>query len=330
MGSAGAVAEAWRVDVGRGLAAPLVAWGHLLIAAAASRDVTALDPGTGERVWRRRVAGPVLGGATVHEDRVFVATGDERGRAIALDAATGAELWSAEVGPVAHRPAHSMGRLVIASETGEVVSLDAATGDRLWRNRLPRPAVSAPAPTADGSRIVIPAQDTLYVLAAATGLIEWSAPLGAPAAGPPALHGEMAYVPLRSGEVVAVSLDARREAWRVRLGEEPVLATPVVASDGALFVLDRAADLWRVAPGGGQPGLVARLGGAAAGSLALVGDGLLVGRVDGALFLVRAADGGVAWRHDLGDAIRTPATPHGGAIYVPLLAGRVARLEAAP
>jgi hypothetical protein len=100
---------------------------------------------------------------------------------------------------------------------------------------------------------------------------------------------------------------------------------PVLDRDGTAYVLTEAASVYRIAPDR-EAERVAALGGAARASLALASNGLLVGRLDGALFFIRR-DGTVVWREDFDDSIDAPVAVYRGAVYVPLLRGELVMLR---
>ena len=66
--------------------------------------------------------------------------------------------------------------------------------------------------------------------------------------------------------------------------------------------------------------------GAASGSLTAIGRRLVVGRLDGALFVLDET-GGVLWRTDLEDSVIAPVATHAGVMFVPLLRGTLVRLQ---
>ena len=84
-------------------------------------------------------------------------------------------------------------------------------------------------------------------------------------------------------------------------------------------MLNRNAELWRVRVGARAGEKLASLDGAARASLAVTRDRLLVGRLDGKLFLLDM-DGRVLWERDFEDSIVAPVTVANGALYVPLAA----------
>jgi outer membrane protein assembly factor BamB len=83
------------------------AYGLLFTTVGGVGDVVALDPASGEEVWKTNIKGPLGEGITtsplVHDNRVYVSTipgssetfyaGGQRGNIYALDAASGAVLW---------------------------------------------------------------------------------------------------------------------------------------------------------------------------------------------------------------------------------------------
>lgn len=316
--------RAWDVHVGRGLLAPLLVTGPAVIATTADHKVSALDPSTGEPYWQRSLRGPILGGAVLGGERILVATSDVEGRVYALDARTGAQVWNYPAGATSHAPLYSDGAVFVASDDGFVTALDAESGTELWRTRLPRRAAAAPVEF--GEHIIVAAQDTAFLLNRGGGEVGVRTALGASVSAPLALSGETAFVALRSGEVVALMLPWLTELWRVSLDGEPILAAPAVAPDGSLYVLTRAAEVWRFRSGAPPPDRVAALDGATDASLTLVRDGLLIGRLDGALFLLRY-DGTVLWQHDLDESIRAPVAVSDGAVFVPLQTGQIVKLR---
>src|SRR5690606_18498689 len=113
-------------------------------------------------------------------------------------------------------------------------------------------------------------------------------------------------------------------AWRATV-EAPILAPPAVADNGAVYVLTRDASVWRIS-GARDVRRIAALGGAATGAFTLARGGLLVGRLDGTLFLLDL-EGNIIWQMDLGDSIVAPVSVYGGAVYVPLLHGDIVKLQ---
>ncbi|MGB0507075.1 MAG: PQQ-binding-like beta-propeller repeat protein [Pikeienuella sp.] len=110
-------------------------------------------------------------------------------------------------------------RLFATTGFGDVIALDAATGDELWRVRMSAPSRAAPAAT-ENIVIAIARDNTAYGLAPDTGEIVWRLPGAAAGAGilggasaAISRAGGFAVVPFGSGEVVAVAAVNGRRAW---------------------------------------------------------------------------------------------------------------------
>ena len=81
--------------------------------------VHALDPGTGELLWKTATRKRVDSSPVLVQDRVFVGSSD--GRLYALDRGTGDKLWEYDAGgDFTASPAVAQGRLVISNQDGTV------------------------------------------------------------------------------------------------------------------------------------------------------------------------------------------------------------------
>lgn len=98
-------------------------------------------------------------------------------------------------------------RIYSLTDSGIVSALDAETGALLWSKRFGRPGVPPLGPAANQDSLAVISGSKLYVLDRETGRLRWSRSVGsAPSAGP-ALTREYAYVALLSGRIEAYKLD---------------------------------------------------------------------------------------------------------------------------
>jgi outer membrane protein assembly factor BamB len=67
------------------------------------------------------------------KDRIFIGVG---GHVVAIDAATGEEVWRTKLKTTNMATVWADGKRVYGGAQGELFCLDPATGDRLWHNRL--------------------------------------------------------------------------------------------------------------------------------------------------------------------------------------------------
>jgi outer membrane protein assembly factor BamB len=182
------LSRAWRADIGQGaddaerfVSSPIVARGGVFAMDTAT-NVSAFVAETGERLWEAELTpeeedeGHIGGGLAYESSRVVVTTGFAQ--VIALDAATGAEIWRRDIGsPMRTPPTLRGGRVFAVTVDNKLNVLDAASGDTLWTH---------------------------------TGIAEIASILGG---GSPAVDAGVVVVPYSSGELVALKVENGRVLW---------------------------------------------------------------------------------------------------------------------
>lgn len=340
---AGAPSIGWRREVGPSLLeGPLVHGGVVLVATGAGK-LLALSAETGVRHWSADLGGHPGHVGGIVGNRVIAATDGERGRVQAIDVRSGRRVWASAELAVHQAPAVRGDAVWVATRDGRVHELDGRTGATRWSVELPGRAAAPPVPFDD--QVVVAARgDTIFHLSRA-GVITARTALAAPVSAPLLLWRDVLLVPLHSGALLAYDPIARVVRWSAELGA-PILARPVAGPDGAAYVLTDGADIWRITANpvshgpvspersthqsivASTPERIARLGGAAVGSLATAGERLVVGRLDGSVIALRP-NGEIVWEERLDDSIVAPSATAGGATFVPLQRGTLVRLESA-
>lgn len=179
---------------------------------------------SGVRVWGTTVAGSRRGVAyndlnDVTGDPVVqggvVYAGNQAGRVVALEAASGERLWTATDG--AYSPVVPAGdSIFFVSDRNELVRVDAATGERIWGIELPlyvrererrRKAVFTHfGPVLAGGRLVVASGDgVIRMFSPESGALLSTLPIRGGAAANPVVAGGVLYV---------VSQDGRLHAYR--------------------------------------------------------------------------------------------------------------------
>jgi outer membrane protein assembly factor BamB len=239
--------QRWRTVLDRGTdlqwAAPVVDGGQVLVADTLSHEgsaptshLHALDAGTGRVRWKADLhAGqqgffaepPVVAGGLI-----YVATASRR--LLALDAASGREVWQERGFPVV---AGVRNGLVIAVIEDRLATLDAGSGVRRWEVRVSGGGEHWP--VLEGDTVYVASVDDVIAVDAATGTTRWRVPLD-PAVGPPVQVGGRLYVATRN-RLLALDASSGRALWasaRRRIVNGP-LATPggvvVATADGTLL-----------------------------------------------------------------------------------------------
>jgi len=117
--------------------------------------------------------------------------------------------------------AYDDGKLYAVSGRGIVVAIDAATGKEIWRKAIRVPFRSAPR-VAAGRLFATTLDSQVYALNTATGDIVWTHRGISESAGllnlvSPAVTGDMVIVPYGSGELYALGIADGKELWNESL-----------------------------------------------------------------------------------------------------------------
>lgn len=270
--SGAAVLErAWRADLGAGstnrvqlAAPPVIADGRLYFLDAAQR-VHAIGARDGDRIWNASVRGESGdrnargGGLAVSGGRVFVTTG--HGELVALDGATGAEVWRVSAGAPFHSaPTVSGGRVYAITNDSELMAFDVAAGAVQWTYQAIAETariLSAPSVAVDGETVVAPfASGEVVAFLAANGRRLWSDSLSRSSsltslsaindiAGRPVVDNGVAFAVSHSGLIAAIDVRSGQRMWSRGFAstQTPWIAGDVlyaVSVDGELAAFDRA------------------------------------------------------------------------------------------
>jgi outer membrane protein assembly factor BamB len=150
--------------------------------------------------------------------------------------------------------------------------------------------------------------------------VEWSSVLSAQPQGAPVVAGSVIAVPVAGGALLAHRRTDGHELWKVELGAEKPLATDderiYVASGEAIHALapETGKTVWRV-PLAGKPT-----------AAPVPRGGWVIAVAAGELVAIRADDGSVIWRRQVGAIEFRPALD-GELLVAPLIEGRVLALD---
>jgi outer membrane protein assembly factor BamB len=300
------VRVAWSVRLpagGHGFAPALA--GDSVYAAAADGTLARIETATGRVRWQTQVGRRLVTGAGTDGEIVVVAGRD--GSLIAYGAA-GRQLWSVPLGAeAASIPAVGQGRVIVRTTDNRITALDAATGQRRW-------SVSrqAPALVLRQSQAVTIAPGTVYAglpggrliaIGLDSGALLWEAAVSSPRGaneieriadvlGSPLISGREVCAASYQGRVACFETSSGRASWArdvPAMGGVEVDSRIVAVSDerGQVHAFSRAgASVWR------QAALARREPSAPVS----VGTHLVVGDVQGQLYLLSRDDGAIAAR----------------------------------
>ena len=231
---------------------PIVSGGRIFVYDTSGR-VTALAPGGG-KAWsislapegeKSRAAG---GGIAASGSAVFAATGF--GEVVALDAATGARVWTFEMSAPAHSaPTAAEGKVFVVSATNVLHAVNQADGTEAWQFLgIPETAgvLSAASPAVSGNTVVVPySSGEVIAFEADSGELKWAdavvrstrtlAVSGlTDVAASPVIYEGVVYATGVSGRTIAVRLNDGDRLWEENIGSA---STPAI-SGNAIFIVD--------------------------------------------------------------------------------------------
>lgn len=254
--AAGEAARSWRVS-GRGsgpASPPLIVQDKVVVYD--GRSVTAYALGIGHQVWststhtdrgEREVAG---GGVATDGARVYVATGLRR--LLALDAATGNQVWAQALPePALGPPTIAGNRIIFVAAGGAAYAFSTSDGSEAWRysgSGGSGARIAQAAPAAAAGLVVVPfASGEVIAFDVARGSARWTATIGRGSSGL-SLADVVARPIVVSGTVYVGSSAGRLMALRERTGqvlwERPIATTQAVAPSGDTVVsLSRSGEM---------------------------------------------------------------------------------------
>jgi outer membrane protein assembly factor BamB len=232
----------------------------------AQAHVFAFDARDGKPVWDRNLApqgpessffnvfglfGPDMsidpskgfGGGTAYDaGKLFVSTGF--GNVFALDAATGRQLWKADLEvPIVNAPVANAGRVFVSSEDNHFVALAQSDGHVLWDHQgISESAgiLTSTSAAVAGETVIVPyTSGELYALRIDNGTPEWNDMLTKSGnvtalselddiAGRPVIDRDMVFAISHSGTMAAININTGDRIWSRDVGG---IQTPWAAGD---------------------------------------------------------------------------------------------------
>jgi outer membrane protein assembly factor BamB len=252
----------------RAITAPPIVVGGKIYVMDSQNTVFALDEASGRQIWRKNLsstatvrnrffgresADALSGGLSSSDGRIYAATG--YGNLIALDGATGSEVWRMDAGsPIHTSPLAGGDRVFVTTNDSELFAVNARTGEVQWtQSAIAEPArmLASPSPALVGETLVAPfASGEIIAMLSANGRRLWSEALTRAGtttslstindiAGRPVVAGGIVFAGSQSGTFAAVEMRTGVRVW-----DKPIatVQTPWVAGD-FVFVVSTTAEL---------------------------------------------------------------------------------------
>ncbi|MBI3241981.1 MAG: PQQ-binding-like beta-propeller repeat protein [Chloroflexi bacterium] len=242
----------WSFTAGDRIVSSPALSGDLIFFGSDDSILYALNRISGEARWRFSLDSPVAAAPAVSADGIVYA-GSTGGRFVAVEAATGNELWSIETRfGFAASPVVGEQLVFVADDGGEVRALNRRSGEMVWEWRNVAPSIVG-SPLLLGNRLLVPDYDgMLHIIEADTGQVRQTLKLGADVSASPTWDGERIYLTTQDSEIFALQPTAEAASLLLNLLWEKELndvnefnapsADPVYA-DGKLYALLHEGDL---------------------------------------------------------------------------------------
>ncbi|HYK36731.1 PQQ-binding-like beta-propeller repeat protein [Alloacidobacterium sp.] len=244
--------------------------------------------------------------------------GSGNGNVYALNATTGAKLWSFTTGgEVISSPAVTNGVVYFGSLDNNLYALNASTGTKLWSFATGGEVISSPT-VANGVVYIGPdsGDGKLYALNATTGAELWSSATGGDLFSSPAVANGVVYVGSNDGNVYALNANTGAELWSfttgASIGSSPAVANGVVyvgSDNNIVYALNAStgAKLWSFEG----------VAGSSIDSSPAVANGVVyVGSIDSNLYALNASTGTKLWSFTTDISVRSSPAVANGVVYV--------------
>lgn len=298
--------------------------------------------GTLQQAWRADVGsgsnGRIVSPPIVAGGRVYAM--DTGATVSALDAATGARIWSVDLTPETENTrdgfggglAADGGRIFATSGFGSLTALDAASGAVAWTGALRAPSRAAPS-VAGGRVFAVTRENRLFAFDGTTGAAGWNRQgleqtAGVLGGAGPAATDRIVVAPYSSGELTAYLTSSGRPVWEEDLtgirgsggiaALNDVAGDPVIA-DGVVYAASQSGRLAAIGLRDGDRLWTRNIGGAQAPYVA--GNAVFFVDETGSLHALDRETGDTAWRTDLG-GFQDPEDREGAIVWAgPVAAG---------
>jgi outer membrane protein assembly factor BamB len=249
--------------------------------------------------------------------------GSVEGVVYALNASTGAKLWSfATGGEVESSPAIANGVVYVGSDDGNVYALNASSGAKLWsvdiNTNFPPSAFKMPSsPAVLNGVVYVGAGNNVCALNAGTGAKLWSVTNGDEYSSP-AVVNEVVYIGSIDGNVYALNASTGAKLWSFdtgSAGEEGIFSSPAVAN-GVVYVGSNNGTVYALNASTGSKvwSYITKSNFQVYSSPAVANGVVYVDSVDGNVYALNASTGAQLWTFPSG-GYSSPAVAN-GVVYV--------------
>jgi outer membrane protein assembly factor BamB len=250
-----------------------------------------------------------------------VYVGSVEGIVYALNASTGAKLWTfATGGDVESSPAVANGVVYVGSDDGNLYALNASSGAKLWSfvtGITENPLTSSPSVV--NGVVYVGAGDDLVALNAGTGSRLWSFAVGSVLESSPAVANGVVYMGSTEGIVYALNASTGARLWSFdtdSAGENGIFSSAAVAN-GVVYVGSNNGNVYALNASTGVKlwsYIAAKPNFQVLSSPAVANGVVYFGSFDGNVYALNASTGALLWSFPA-DTLSSPAVAN-GVVYI--------------
>jgi outer membrane protein assembly factor BamB len=287
---------------------------------------TSTVPNTNHTLWTYSTGAFGMDSSpAVADGMAFV--GSEDGTVYALNASSGALVWSNTTGGILSSPAVADGTVYAGSFDGNVYALDEATGNKVWNYTTGNDVYWSSPAVADGVVFVGSGDNNVYALNASSGALIWNFTTGNHVWSSPAVADGVIYAGSEDGTVYALNVSTGALVWNYTTNGA-VDSSPAVA-DGVVFVGSQDGKVYALNATTGTQIWNYRTGGAVHYSSPAVADGLVfIGSLDNNVYALNASNGALIWSYTAHYWVASSPAVAGGIVFVGSTDYRVYALNA--
>ena len=288
----------WTRDTGRGIDVTPTWAGDELIVSTTDRQFQMLRPDSGERQWRKRLEGSLVGRCFVIGRMAFAATSLPDGAVYGFDLAKKKVHWRVTVGEPVGEPVFFEGAVLVGTQEGAVYGLSPTDGKTIWVTNIENHVWGSSWFDSTRAILVLPGRNgRLAAIDGRSGERRWTIELGQPLGD---ASGDASRLLVVVGDSTLIALDPengnrlwmRTLEFPLRAAATPVGDMIVVAGmDGHLVGLEALT---------GETTWSHRLGGPFVSPPAVSDSMIVIGSPSGLVWLIDAKSGQVhgQFRHD--------------------------------
>lgn len=238
--------QKWAFSTGSVLfSSPAVANGVVYVGSRNGGVMYALNEQTGSEIWGRGYLNYFIASSPVVADgKVFYSSWCstscfQNGQFVALDAATGAVVWSNATlpsSPLSSSPAVDSGRVFFGLDDGSVTALNETDGKAIWRVVPGGASVIRNAPAIAYGRVYVGSANRFFALNEITGATAWSFNTGNTNTTSAVVNNGVVYFGTGRGNVYAVNATTGTQLWVATTGAS-VSSSPALSLGSSMILV---------------------------------------------------------------------------------------------